>query len=46
MCVVVLHAVARMEGELSDIEALKDLKVELVSQKEVSPCRETTHSVY
>ena len=36
--------VARMEGELSDIEALKDLKVELISQKEVSPCRETTHS--
>ena len=29
-------AVARMEGELNDIEALKDLKVELISQKEVS----------
>ena len=28
-------SVARLEGELEDIEALKDLKVELVSQKEV-----------
>ena len=28
-------AVARMEGELTDIEALKDLKIELISQKEV-----------
>ena len=37
-CVCVCDAVARMEGELSDIEALKDLKVELISQKEVSWC--------
>lgn len=36
VCVCGCGAVARMEGELSDIEALKDLKVELISQKEVS----------
>lgn len=33
-CVVFL--VAKLEGELTDIEALKDLKLELTSQKEVS----------
>ena len=38
LCVCVCGAVARMEGELNDIEALKDLKVELLSQKEVSCC--------
>ena len=27
--------VARLEGELNDIEALKELKIELISQKEV-----------
>jgi hypothetical protein len=36
VCVCGCGAVARMEGELNDIEALKDLKVELISQKEVS----------
>ena len=33
-----IHAcglVARLEGELNDIDALKDLKQELISQKEV-----------
>lgn len=36
VCVCGCGAVARMEGELKDIEALKDLRVELISQKEVS----------
>ena len=31
-------SVARLEGELNDVEALKDVRVELVTQKEVGLC--------
>ena len=31
---------ARLEGELKDVEALKDVRVELVTQKEVGLCTE------